>query len=39
MRRLWSLLAVSLFCGVVGHGTAVAQQPNKIKVGQKLRIP
>ena len=38
MRRLWSLLAVSLFCGVLGHGVAVAQQPNKIKVGILLPL-
>ncbi|MDO8534795.1 MAG: ABC transporter substrate-binding protein [Xanthobacteraceae bacterium] len=38
MKRLWSLLAIFAFCSVLGHGAAMAQQPNKIKVGILLPL-
>ncbi|HEX9284490.1 MAG TPA: ABC transporter substrate-binding protein [Nitrospirales bacterium] len=38
MKRLWGLLATFAFCSVLGHGAAVAQQPNKIKVGILLPL-
>jgi branched-chain amino acid transport system substrate-binding protein len=38
MKRLWGLLAVSVFCSVLGQGATLAQQPNKIKVGILLPL-
>jgi branched-chain amino acid transport system substrate-binding protein len=38
MKRLWGLLAVSVFSGMLAQGAALAQQPNKIKVGILLPL-
>ena len=34
MKKLWGLLAVSIFCSAFGLGAAGADEPNKIKVGK-----
>jgi branched-chain amino acid transport system substrate-binding protein len=38
MKRPWGLLAIFVICSVLGHGIALAQQPNKIKVGILLPL-
>ena len=38
MKKLWGLLAVSVFCGALGVGGARADEPNKIKVGVLLPL-
>jgi ABC-type branched-subunit amino acid transport system substrate-binding protein len=38
MKRLWSLLAVCVYCGVLGSGAAPAAEPDKIKVGVLLPL-
>lgn len=38
MKKLWSLIAVSMFCGVFGPSAAVAQQPSNITVGILLPL-
>ena len=38
MKKLWGLLAVSVFCGALGVGGAQADEPNKIKVGVLLPL-
>ncbi|MGB8577093.1 MAG: ABC transporter substrate-binding protein [Pseudolabrys sp.] len=38
MKKLWGLLAVSIFCSAFGLGAAGADEPNKIKVGVLLPL-
>ncbi|HEX9071993.1 MAG TPA: ABC transporter substrate-binding protein [Pseudolabrys sp.] len=38
MKKLWGLLAVSIFCSTFGLGAASADEPNKIKVGVLLPL-
>jgi len=38
MKKLWGLLAISVFCGALGVGGAQADEPNKIKVGVLLPL-
>ena len=38
MRKLWGLLAVSVFCSALGVGATRADEPNKIKVGILLPL-
>ena len=38
MKRLWGLLSIFLFCGVLGHGTASAAEPSKVKIGILLPL-
>ena len=38
MKKLWGLLAISVFCGTLGISTAGADEPNKIKVGVLLPL-
>ena len=38
MKKLWGLLAVSIFCSTFGLGAAGADEPNKIKVGVLLPL-
>ena len=38
MKKLWGLLAVSIFCSAFGFGAAGADEPNKIKVGVLLPL-
>jgi branched-chain amino acid transport system substrate-binding protein len=38
MKKLWGLLAVSIFCSAFGLGAAGADEPNKIKIGVLLPL-
>ena len=38
MKKLWVLLSAFVFCSVFGYGSAVAAEPNKIKVGILLPL-
>ena len=38
MKRLWTLLAVSLFSGILAQGGAIAAEPSHIKVGILLPL-
>ena len=38
MKRLWTLLAVSVFSGILGQGGAIAAEPSHIKVGILLPL-
>ena len=38
MKKLLTLISVFLFCNVLGYGTTIAAEPNKIKVGILLPL-
>ena len=38
MKRFWGLLSIFAFCSVLGHGTASAADPEKVKIGILLPL-
>ena len=38
MKRLWGVLAILMFCSVLGHGVTRADEPSGIKVGILLPL-